>query len=207
MLRLTQVQKESYVTLCMCRLTLMWILAKLLQSYWNADLSWLVFPHCSVPHLIRQVSLLSGLDCLCPSSLANCQLLSPFFSLPDWRSLPTSGHVEIAGPKPLVWFRAKRNRLLGGPPTAVAVMVIVVVVSEMTRNPFGWGCRIHRQYLCREKGSPPPKEYPGYDTKQSRDEVPVMLELWVMWSAPLLPVLPGPLGPGLGAPDKVLSMG
>ena len=58
MLGLTQVQKESYVTLCMCRLTLVWILAKLLQSYWNADSSWLVFPHCSGPHLTRLVSLL-----------------------------------------------------------------------------------------------------------------------------------------------------
>ena len=36
-LGLTQVQKESYVTLCMCRLTLVWTLAKLPQSYWNAD--------------------------------------------------------------------------------------------------------------------------------------------------------------------------
>ena len=35
----------------------------------------------------------------------------------------------------------------------------------------------------------------GYDTKQSDDEVPVMLELWEMWSNPLLP------------PDRVVSMG
>ena len=33
----------------------------------------------------------------------------------------------------------------------------------------------------------------GYDIKQSDGEVPVMLELWGMWSTPSLPSLPGPL--------------
>ena len=44
-------------------------------------------------------------------------------------------------------------------------------------------------------------------TKQSDGEVPVMLELWGMRSAPLLPSLPDPLCPGVGAPDRALSMG
>ena len=34
-----------------------------------------------------------------------------------------------------------------------------------------------------------------------------MLELWGMRSTPLLPSLPGPLQPGVVAPDKVLWMG
>ena len=51
-----------------------------------------------------------------------------------------------------------------------------------------------------------PNECPRYDTKQSDSEVPVMLELWVMQSTPSLPLLPGPLRPGLIAPDRVLSM-
>ena len=34
-----------------------------------------------------------------------------------------------------------------------------------------------------------------------------MLELWGMWSTPLLPLLPGPFWPGVVAPDKVLLMG
>ena len=33
-----------------------------------------------------------------------------------------------------------------------------------------------------------------------------MLELWGMWSTPSLPSLPGPLWPGVVAPDGVLSM-
>ena len=45
----------------------------------------------------------------------------------------------------------------------------------------------------------PPNEYPGYDTKQSDGEVPVMMELWGMRSTPSLP---GTLSPGVVAPDK-----
>ena len=47
----------------------------------------------------------------------------------------------------------------------------------------------------------------GYDTKQFDGEVPVMLELWGIRSTPLLPSLPGPLWPGMVAPDRALSMG
>ena len=48
---------------------------------------------------------------------------------------------------------------------------------------------------------------PGYGTKQSDGEAPVMLELWGMHSNISLPLLPGPLWPGVVAPDRVLSMG
>ena len=47
----------------------------------------------------------------------------------------------------------------------------------------------------------PPNECPGFDTKQFDGEVPVMLELWGMWSTLSLPLLPGPLWPGMVAPD------
>ena len=52
-----------------------------------------------------------------------------------------------------------------------------------------------------------PNEYPGYDTKQSDGEVPVMLELWGMQSTPSLPSLLGPLLLGVVAPDSVIFMG
>ena len=71
--------------------------------------------------------------------------------------------------------------------------------------PVGWGCRIHRLLLCRGL-RPPPQWVSCYDTKQSNGEVPVMLELWRMWSIPSLPLLPGPLWPGVVAPDRALSM-
>ena len=53
-----------------------------------------------------------------------------------------------------------------------------------------------------EGQDPPPNECPGYDTKQSDRDVPVMLELSGIRSTPLLPSLPGPLCPGVVAPDK-----
>ena len=52
-----------------------------------------------------------------------------------------------------------------------------------------------------------PNECPGYDTKLSDGEAPIMLELWGMWCTSLLPSLPGPLWVGVVAPDRVLSMG
>ena len=55
--------------------------------------------------------------------------------------------------------------------------------------------------------TPPLNECSGYVTKRSDGEVPVMLEIWGMRSAPLLPLLPGPLWPGVVAPDRALSMG
>ena len=48
---------------------------------------------------------------------------------------------------------------------------------------------------------------PGYDTKQSEGEVPVMLELSGMWSTRSLPSLPGWPWPSVVVPDRVLFMG
>ena len=72
--------------------------------------------------------------------------------------------------------------------------------------PIGWVCRIHRLHLCRGV-RPLPNECPVYDTRHSDGEVPVMLEIWEMRCTPLLPSLPGPLLPGVVAPDRALSMG
>ena len=58
-----------------------------------------------------------------------------------------------------------------------------------------------------EEGVKPPNDCPGYDTKQFDGEVPAVLELWGMRSAPSLPSLPGPLWPSVVAPDWALSMG
>ena len=73
--------------------------------------------------------------------------------------------------------------------------------SSFNSCPVSWGCRIHWLHLCRGV-RPPPNECPGYDTKQSDGEVPAMLELWGMRSTPSLPLLPGPLWPGVVSPDK-----
>ena len=46
---------------------------------------------------------------------------------------------------------------------------------------------------------------PGYDSTQLNGEAPV-LELWGMWSTPLLLLLPGLLCLGVVVPDRVLFM-
>ena len=51
-----------------------------------------------------------------------------------------------------------------------------------------------------------PNECPGYDTKQFDDGASVMLELWGMRSTRLSPSLPGLLGPGVVASDRVLCI-
>ena len=81
-----------------------------------------------------------------------------------------------------------------------------IFIAQYDLCSVGWGSRIYWLYLCRGV-RPPPNDFPGYDTKQSDGEVPVMLELWRMWSTPSLPLLPGPLWSRVVAPDRVLSMG
>ena len=55
-----------------------------------------------------------------------------------------------------------------------------------TRNskndcPVGWSCRIYQLLLYRGVRHPV-NECPGYDTKQSDGETPVIQELWGMWN-------------------------
>ena len=72
-------------------------------------------------------------------------------------------------------------------------------------SPVGWNCRIHWLLLGRRVR--PMNECPAYDTKQSDGEVPMMQVLWGIRSTPSLPLLTGPLWPGMVAPDMALSKG
>ena len=71
-----------------------------------------------------------------------------------------------------------------------------VIWAHLSFSDIGWGCKIYRLYLCR--GIRPSPISDGED--------PMMLELWGLRSTPSLPLLPGPLWPGMVAPDKALSM-
>ena len=53
-----------------------------------------------------------------------------------------------------------------------------------------------------QKGMNPQQVSWIYDTNQSDGDVSVMLELWGMWSTPLLPSLPESRWPGVVAPDR-----
>ena len=65
------------------------------------------------------------------------------------------------------------------------------------------GAAEYTDYISAERLDPSTNECPGYDTKQSDCEVPVMLELWEMKSTPSLPSFPGPLWLEVVAPDRV----
>ena len=45
-------------------------------------------------------------------------------------------------------------------------------------------------------------DFPNECPNQSDGEIPVIQELWGMWSTPLLPLLPGSIWPGVVAPEK-----
>ena len=81
---------------------------------------------------------------------------------------------------------------------------VIEKTSFIRSFPVGWRCRLHQLLLCRREQLP--NESPGYDTKQSDGEVPVMLVLWGN-AEYTLPSLPYSLWPGVVAPDRVLSLG
>ena len=62
-------------------------------------------------------------------------------------------------------------------------------ISYIYINLVVWDCRIYWLHLCRGVRSPLPNKCPGYNTKPSDGE-PLVLELWGMWSTPLLSLLP-----------------
>ena len=60
----------------------------------------------------------------------------------------------------------------------------------------------YADYISAEGYDPPhkKKQCPGCVIKQSDGEAPA-LDIWEVWSTPSLPLLPGPLWPGVVAPD------
>ena len=74
--------------------------------------------------------------------------------------------------------------------------------------PWPWRLKLlNTPTASLKRGKTPRNECPGYETKQSGDEVPVMLEFWRMQSIPSLLSLQGPLLPGVVAFDMALSVG
>ena len=70
-----------------------------------------------------------------------------------------------------------------------------------------WPSQLGVQDTPLQRGkTPPSKECPIMTLKQSDGEVSVMLELWGMQSTPSLPSLPGPLWPGVVAPDGQIEL-
>ena len=116
------------------------------------------------------------------------KLHSDYFSLCQSVILSLLSHEEI-------YLNICRNV------RGVLTFVIHCIYKQYTKiktifYPVSLGYRIHQLLLCRgERSSPPRNECPGYNTKQSDGDIPVMLELWGMWNTPSLPSLPDHLWP------------
>ena len=110
MLGLTQVQKGSYVTLCICRLTLAWISSENSTTLLECQ------PILTGLHSLVWTLSHADSSLCCPVSTGLSRhpsptpSSSPFVQLPSRVPLPTSGHAEISSPRPFVWFRAKTDK-------------------------------------------------------------------------------------------------
>ena len=103
-------QKGSYVTLCICRLTLAWISSE------NSTMLLECQPILTGLHSLVWTLSHADSSLCCPVSTAlsvvrrQLPSSSSFVQLPSRVPLPTSGHAEISSPKPFVWFRAKTDK-------------------------------------------------------------------------------------------------
>ena len=116
---------------------------------------------------------------------------------------------------------SKCSRCFSSTPSYDELPLVITVIDEYNTNDslkIGFGMFSNFWCAKKKKKKKKKKEYkdcisaegktsllhnkcPGYDIKQSDGEFPGMQ------STPSLPLLPGPLWPGVVASDKVLSMG
>ena len=93
-------------------------------------------------------------------------------------------------------------------------VLVMILKNQMMRFKWCWdsgecGAPLfcHCSKVHSAEGKDTSNACPGYDTKESDDEIQVMLGLWGMWSTPFLPLLQGTLWSRMAAPDGALSMG
>ena len=83
--------------------------------------------------------------------------------------------------------------------------VLVFFVAFTQRHNFmaqSAGATAYTDCISADRLNPLPNEYPGYDTKQSHGELPLMLEPGRMRSNPSLSSLPGPHLPEVVEPNS-----
>ena len=114
----TKCKKRSYVTLhslYICRLTLAWIFSEISTNYEECCLILTGLPSLLLDSIsCRLVSSLSGVDLNCSTAtqrLSSPTAFSGFLVLTLPRvALPTSGHVEDRGLRPLLGFVLKQTK-------------------------------------------------------------------------------------------------
>ena len=76
----------------------------------------------------------------------------------------------------------------------------------LSRKLASWDQAINFNPLSANDRWAPKKECSGYDYTASNGKAPV-LEIWGVWTTPLLTLLPDPLKPWVVVPARVLSFG
>ena len=126
------------------------------------------------------------------------------FCFVTWEGLHLTTHVSVEGVLEMANNKHAQQNIKN---ICFISQYKIKYISQLIFCPVDWGCRINWLHLCRGVRPPSPNECPGYNAKQSDGEVPVMLGPWGMQSTPSLPLLPGPLWPGMVAPHRALSIG
>ena len=101
-----------------------------------------------------------------------------------------SPHPKVACP-PIVPFK-RHVYIYSWELPSVLILLLILAWYLFLFLIVCWGCRIYWLHLCSGLKLPSHNECPGYDIKQSDGETPA-LEIWGMWSTPLLLLLLGPL--------------
>ena len=127
MLGLTWVQKESYVTLCMCRLTLAWITSENSTTLLECRL---IFPHCG--WTLSHPTGLSAVPCLLVTHVTLRQLLP---RAPLSNSL--TGHSRSPVQNPLSGFAPKQTKELSAWRTTYIVLHIHCWLNIANITPHG----------------------------------------------------------------------
>ena len=139
MLGLTQVQKRSYVTLCMCGLTLAWATSENSTTLLECRL---IFPHCGWTQLMP-----TGLSAPVPTGHSRHPSPTANFSVALSHSLTGVPFLLTVTPRSQVQNlclvsrqNRQRNRLLGGPPTQCYNGFFVDF--QFISVPYKWHCGV-----------------------------------------------------------------
>ena len=117
-----------------------------------------------------------------------------------------NGPLEITKSRYL-WFRRKLNFYKTLFQVCLFVSNYETFLTSCYIAQSAWTVKYTDCISAEELKKKQKNECPGYDTKQSDGEAPVMLELWEMQSTSSLPLLPGSLWPRVVVPDKALIYG
>ena len=120
-------------------------------------------------------------------------------SYPAW----AEGLVNMVTSNHQGWYSIKQNK--ANPKSCLSSCFFQPINISISACSYQFSCRIRRLYLCSAVRTNQWVSWIWHETA-SNGEAPV-LELWVIWSTPSLPLLPGPLWPEVVISVRIPCMG